>query len=97
VEHETDGFSCGAADYISKPVCAPVLESRVKTHLALYDSNRALEEKVRERTAELYSTRLEILRRLGMAAEFKDNETGLHIIRMSRYSQLIALEYGLSS
>jgi putative two-component system response regulator len=95
-EYEADGFSCGAVDYITKPVCAPIVEARVRTHLALYDSNRFLEEKVRERTAELTSTRLEILRRLGMAAEYKDNETGMHIIRMSRYAQLVALQYGLS-
>ncbi len=93
---EKRGFEVGAVDYITKPVSPPVVEARVKTHLALYDQNRALEKKVRERTYELNDTRLEIIRRLGRAAEYKDNETGLHVIRMSKYSQHIALAYGLS-
>jgi len=62
----------------------------VRTHLALYDQTRELEKMVQERTVELHSTRLEIIRRLGRAAEYKDNETGLHVIRMSHYSRLIA-------
>ncbi|MBC7962727.1 MAG: two-component system response regulator [Steroidobacteraceae bacterium] len=97
IEDESNGFACGAVDYLSKPVSAAIVRARVKTHLALYDQNRVLEDKVRERTAELNDTRLEIIRRLGRAAEYKDNETGLHVIRMSRYSQLIALEYGFSA
>ncbi len=97
IEDETTGFACGAVDYLSKPVTPCIVRARVGTHLALYDQNRVLEDKVRERTAELNDTRLEIIRRLGRAAEYKDNETGMHVIRMSRYSQLIALEYGLSA
>jgi putative two-component system response regulator len=38
---------------------------------------------------------LQIIRRLGRASEFKDNETGLHVIRMSHYSRLIGIEAGL--
>jgi putative two-component system response regulator len=95
--HETQGFETGAIDYISKPVSPPIVRARVKTHLALYDQNRELEERVRERTTELQETRLEIIRRLGRAAEFKDNETGLHVIRMSSYAREIALEYGVSN
>jgi putative two-component system response regulator len=64
----------------------------VKTHLALYNQNLALEDKVRQRTEELQHTRLEIIERLGRAAEFKDNETGLHVIRMSHYSRIMAIE-----
>lgn len=95
VEDETKGFECGAVDYITKPVSAPVVLARVKTHLALYDQNRALEHKVRERTHELEETRLQIIQRLGRAAEYKDNETGRHVIRMSHYARLIALHDGL--
>ncbi len=94
-EDETMGFSCGGVDYITKPIKASIVQARVKTHLALYDQNITLDEKVRERTAELTETRLEILNRLGRAAEYRDNETGMHVIRMSRYARIIALEYGL--
>jgi putative two-component system response regulator len=93
---EKKGFELGAVDYITKPVSPPIVEARVKTHLALYDQNRELERKVKERTFELNDTRLEIIRRLGRAAEYKDNETGLHVIRMSKYSQQIALSHGMS-
>jgi len=96
IEDEATGFACGAVDYLSKPVSHSIVRARVRTHLALYDQNRVLEDKVRERTAELNDTRLEIIRRLGLAAEYKDNETGMHVIRMSHYSHLIAQEYGLS-
>ncbi len=87
---EQKGFELGAVDYISKPIRPPVVLARIRTHLALHDQNLALEAKVRERTEELTETRLEIIKRLGRAAEFKDNETGMHVIRMSQYSKLIA-------
>jgi putative two-component system response regulator len=44
----------------------------------------------------LRQTRLNIVQALGMAAEYKDNETGLHVIRMSHFSRIIALEAGFS-
>ena len=95
VSDEMKGFVCGGVDYITKPISAPVVQARIRTHLALYDQNRVLEDKVHQRTAEVVESRLEIIRHLGRAAEFRDNETGMHVIRMSRYSQIVALEYGL--
>jgi putative two-component system response regulator len=96
VADETKGFEIGAVDYITKPISPPIIEARVKTHLALYDQNRVLDEKVRLRTAELNATRLDVIRRLGTAAEYKDNETGLHVVRMSYYAQLISRAAGFS-
>jgi putative two-component system response regulator len=93
-EDEMRGFELGAADYITKPISPPIVKARVRTQLELYDQNRALERKVAERTAELNETRLQIIRRLGRAAEYKDNETGRHVIRMSHYSHLLALAAG---
>lgn len=95
-ESEARGFELGAVDYITKPISPAVVRARVRTHLALYDQNRELEQKVQERTSELQATRLEIIRRLGRAAEYKDNETGLHVIRMSHYSRLIAQAAGMN-
>lgn len=82
-EDEVLGFDCGAVDYISKPVSPPIVQARVRTHLSLV------------RAEELRASRLEIVQRLGRAAEYKDNETGLHVIRMSHYSRLLALAAGL--
>jgi putative two-component system response regulator len=96
VDDETRGFDLGAVDYITKPVSPPVVKRRVSTHLALYDQQRLLAGLVRERTHELEDTRLSIIQRLGKAAEFKDNETGMHVIRMSHYSRLLGETAGLS-
>jgi putative two-component system response regulator len=89
VEDEEKGFSLGAVDYITKPISPPIVKARVKTHLALYDQNRELERRVRERTAELRHTRLEIIKRLGRAGEFRDNETGMHVVRVAHYCRLL--------
>jgi putative two-component system response regulator len=94
-EDEQKGFDLGCVDYITKPISAPRVRARVRTHLALHDQNRALEAAVRDRTRELQETRLQIIQRLGRAAEYRDNETGMHVIRMSHASQIIALELGL--
>lgn len=96
VEDELRGLSLGAIDYIAKPISPPVVMARVKTHLALYDQNRELDRKVSLQTQEINETRLQIIRRLGKAAEYKDNETGLHVIRMSKYSHILATAAGFS-
>jgi len=90
VEDEQRGFDLGAVDYVLKPVRAPIVLARVRAHLALANQNLELERKVAERTAELNETRLEIIRRLGRAAEYKDNETGMHVVRMSCYARAVA-------
>ena len=79
---EANGFDVGAVDYISKPISPAVVRARVKTHLSLVQAD------------ELKRTRLQVIQRLGRAAEYKDNETGMHVMRMSHYSQLLALALG---
>ncbi len=80
---EVDGFNVGAVDFISKPVSPAVVKARVKLHLSLV------------RMEELRASRLAIVQRLGLAAEYKDNETGLHVIRMSHYARLLGIAAGL--
>ena len=94
-EDERRGLEIGAVDYITKPISPPIVMARVRTHLALYDQSRELANMVAQRTTELLTTRQQIIRRLGRAAEFKDNETGNHMLRMSHYARLIALAHGL--
>ena len=93
---EIEGFALGAVDYITKPISPPVVLARVKTHLALYDQNRELDRKVREQTRDIHDTRLKIIQRLGRASEFKDDNTGLHVIRMSHYARVLGLACGMS-
>jgi putative two-component system response regulator len=81
---ELSGFEAGAVDYIMKPVSAPIVKARVRTHLSLV------------RTDELLESRLQIVQRLGLAAEYKDNETGLHVIRMSHFARLLGLAAGMN-
>lgn len=92
---EVRGFELGAADYITKPVSPPIVEARVKTQLSLFDQTRELDLKVQRRTRELNVTRLGVIQRLGRAAEYKDEDTGLHVIRMSHYSRIIGLAAGM--
>lgn len=82
---EAEGFNVGAVDYMSKPVSPPIVRARVHTHLSLVKID------------ELIQTRMEIIQRLSRAAEYKDNETGLHVIRMSHYAQVLAKAVGYSS
>ena len=84
VGDEARGFELGAVDYITKPVSPPIVRARVRTHLSLV------------RVEELRETRLQIIQRLGRAAEYKDNETGLHVVRMSHYARILALGLGWS-
>jgi putative two-component system response regulator len=95
--HETRGFEVGAVDYIKKPFNREIVKQRVRTHISLKSAREALEnqknilkEKVKERTRELEETQKEIVERLGLAAEFRDEETGNHVKRMSEYCRLLA-------
>lgn len=84
-EHdETEGFDAGAVDYITKPISPAIVKARVKTHLSLVQAD------------ELLNSRLQVVQRLGKAAEYKDNETGMHVMRMSHFAKELALAYGLT-
>lgn len=93
---EERGFSAGAVDYITKPFSPALVKARVKTQLSLHHQRKTLQEMVKSRTRELELSQLGAVRMLGRAAEYKDNETGLHVIRMSHYSQILALACGFS-
>jgi len=95
IQDEIKGLEMGAVDYITKPISPPIVKARVKTHLALYDQSRELDRKVHIKTQQLHDTRLQIIQRLGRAAEYKDNETGMHVIRMSYYSRILGLAAGM--
>ena len=93
-EDEKKGFRLGAVDYIVKPMRPSILKQRIRIHLDLNNQQQACEQHVIRQNNELRKTRLRGLMMLGKAAEYKDNETGLHVQRMARYSQIIARAYG---
>ena len=91
------GFQVGGADYVQKPFQAEELLARIQTHLEMKKMRDHLDVLVEERTtalkealSEVELMKLEIVRRLGRAAEYRDNETGMHVQRMSHYSLLLA-------
>jgi putative two-component system response regulator len=94
-------LALGARDFVSKPFDHVELLMRVHNlldaqlaHRLMHDQKNVLEEMVRARTEELRRTRLEVVQRLGMAAEYRDEETGNHILRMSHISALLAKASG---
>ncbi len=94
----------GAWDFITKPLhnleildytLRKVLErARLVTENRLYQEN--LELLVRQRTEELERTRMQVMQRLSRAAEYKDNETGRHVIRVGEISAVLAQALGLA-
>lgn len=89
IEDEYKGFERGCVDYITKPVSPPIVKSRVATQLALFDQNRALANKVTQRTKEIYFTQDIMILGLATLAEYRDNETGGHIMRTKNYIRLL--------
>jgi putative two-component system response regulator len=93
----------GATDFLLKPVDASELVARVRNALVVktYQDHLArhadrLEAEVRARTAELAASRQEIILCVARAAEFRDSDTGHHIIRVGRYCGIIARALGYS-
>jgi putative two-component system response regulator len=87
----------GARDFLQKPLqlaearlrIANLLETR-RVHLALRAENDALEQRVRERTVSLEYARIEVLERLALTAEYRDDETHEHAARVGRAAKLLA-------
>ncbi|MCW5201614.1 response regulator [Desulfobulbus sp. US2] len=77
-EDESRGFDVGGVDYITKPISAPIVRVRVKTHLSLV------------RIEELEKSQQAAVHMLGDAGHYNDNDTGLHIWRMAAYCRALA-------
>lgn len=95
-------FQGGAKDFLKKPYDRLEVLSRSRNlievrllHTGMKLQNRSLEETVRERTKELHRTRLDVVMRLAKVAEYRDKDTGQHIVRMSRYAECVAKSVGL--
>jgi putative two-component system response regulator len=93
----------GATDFLDKPFenveiiikIRNMIELRI-LHNQIAIQNKLLEFKVNERTKELRYTQYDIIRRLAQAAEFRDGDTGIHIIRMSQYAKKLGEALGLN-
>ncbi len=92
LDQETDevkGLKLGAVDFITKPVNSALVRARVHNQIELKRHRDNLESLLNERT-------LEIVTRLVLIAESRDNDTGRHVRRISEYSRLLAEKIGLS-
>jgi putative two-component system response regulator len=100
---KSKALDMGATDLLNKPVTPDDLLARIRSVLyikhcqdIIKSQNAHLEELVHQRTKALEATRLDMIWRLGKAAEFRSNETGNHVIRVGYYSKILAdrLEIG---
>lgn len=91
----------GASDFLQKPIDPNELLPRVrnaiviKKHYDMASSEAArLEQQVERRTRQLEATRQQLILCLARAAEHRDNDTGNHVIRVGRYTAIIAKQMG---
>lgn len=101
-ELKRNALNLDAADLLNKPVETEDLIARLRSVLRtkryadeLKQSNELLEQRVQERTSELVASQVDILWRLGKAAEYRDEETGNHVIRVGSYSRVVANAMGM--
>lgn len=95
-------FEEGANDFLAKPVSPMELRLRVEHHLErrfleqdLHHQNERLEARVEERTADLRAAQIEILDKLAISAEYRDDETGEHTRRVGRLAAKVGRGLGL--
>ena len=92
-------LQAGANDFLGKPVDSTELVVRVNNLLkvkkyqdVLEDHSRILERQVEERTKKLREALIDTVQRLTLAAEYRDEDTYVHVIRISYYTEVIARE-----
>ena len=95
-------LSEGAKDFVTKPFEVDEVLLRIRNlletrflHREIASEKAVLEERVRERAAELESAHLDTLERLAVAAEYRDDDTGRHTDRVAATSAILARGAGM--
>jgi putative two-component system response regulator len=76
----------GVIEFLSKPIMPEELIQRLRNVLRL----KSISDELKVKNEELKESSMQIIRRLGKAVEYRDNETGKHVIRVAHYSRIIA-------
>ena len=91
------GLACGAEEFLTKPLDNNEMQIRIRNMLRLKkasdqlkNQNETLEKTVTERTRQLNDSYLAAVEALGKAADYRDDETGAHVRRISYYSNDLA-------
>jgi response regulator RpfG family c-di-GMP phosphodiesterase/serine/threonine protein kinase len=96
----------GADDYLTKPFSVVQMLARIKTALRFKDAqdrsdllnqhllatNRELEESLSARDCGLVQVRDRLVLALSKLVEYRDSETGQHLVRLQRYCRCLAEE-----
>ncbi len=86
---EYEGLNLGAVDYVTKPFSAVLLKKRLELHLKLRDYSTNLENLVRDKTSRIKELQYAIVYALSEVVERRDNNTGGHILRTSKYMRAL--------
>ncbi|MBT4289564.1 MAG: response regulator, partial [Deltaproteobacteria bacterium] len=72
-----------------------MVEERARELVAAHEELNNMHDELTFVHTKLQEAYLEIIRRLARAADYRDNETGMHIIRMSNYSAILGKAAGM--
>jgi len=102
-ETRLKAIKAGAKDFVNKPFIMEEMLARINNllevrmlHNSIRSEKKSLETRVMESSQELHQYQVEIIYRLARAAEYRDNETGMHVIRISKLCERLARGLGLS-
>jgi cyclic di-GMP phosphodiesterase len=102
-ETKLQSLELGATDFLGKPLDPSELVARIRNVLSvkayedrLLHHSQDLESAVRQRTADLEKSRQDLIHCLARAAEFRDDDTGNHILRVGKFVRLVAEKLGVS-
>ena len=102
-ETRLKAIKAGAKDFVNKPFIMEEMLARINNllevrmlHNSLHNDKKSLQTKVVESSEELRQYQVEIIHRLARAAEYRDNETGMHVIRISKLCERLARGLGLN-
>jgi putative two-component system response regulator len=93
---ELEGLCLGAIDYVTKPFSGPLLIKRIENHLLIASQkkklmhyNDKLQEMVRQKTEQVIELQSAIISTVADLVEFRDNMTGGHVMRTTRYLKIL--------